>query len=74
MVSSKTKFAGVPSIGKLNLCWGGLRLCQTSFYRLHYFRTGRASHRVAVGVINMRSTAIHCEVQYNNNFDTTNAT
>ena len=42
----------------------------------HYFRTARANRHVAVlvGEINMRSTTVHCLVQYSNRFDTTTAT
>ena len=29
IVSLKMKFKWGPSIGELNLCWGGLELCQT---------------------------------------------
>jgi len=39
-----------------------------------YFRTTRTNHRIAESVINMRRTAIHREVQYNNRFDTATAT
>ena len=36
----------------------------------HYFRTARANHHIAIGATNMRSTAIYCEVQCSNWFDT----
>jgi len=41
----------------------------------HYIWAAIAIRRcIAVGAINMRSTAVQCQVQYNNNFDTTTAT
>jgi len=72
MVSLKTKFYGISSIGgRLNLCWGSSRLCRMLLHIWRHITSGQPEPIVvvAVGAINMRSTAIHCKVQYSNMFD-----
>jgi len=69
MVSSKTKFEWGPLDRGLNICWGGLRLCQTvvtdGYILTHdviLLPAARANDRLAVCSINTRSlyTDISC--------------
>ena len=75
IVSLKTKLEGGPLDRGLNLYWSGLRLGQAIVcYILLPDSSSQLLIVVALGIINMRSTTVHCQVRYSNRFDTTTAT